>query len=259
MIKLSSEQMKQSGIYRIYHPSTDRSYIGSTVEFNERFNEHIRTLRQGKHHSVRLQNFWNSYGESTFQFEILEVLGRDPEILRATERAWMTKYRSDERDTGFNIATDTTYTRLATYQKGVAGEYFVVSPTGDQVVVKLLSQFCFDNGLDVRAMRKVARGVLSHVKYWRCWKNGEQPTDIPHTTDFVDFMKQKQLAHSTAAITAHNKRMARNWVFVSPSGEYVHTRCLQELCDTHGLDITTLYEVGNGTRVSHRGWSKASV
>jgi group I intron endonuclease len=39
-----------------------------------RKNSHLITLRKGKHHSFKLQNDFNKYGESSFSFEVLEII-----------------------------------------------------------------------------------------------------------------------------------------------------------------------------------------
>lgn len=65
-----------SGIYAIISPSGKR-YIGSAVNFKNRWQEHIRQLRKGIHHSPALQRAFVKYGEVAFQFSILEECARE--------------------------------------------------------------------------------------------------------------------------------------------------------------------------------------
>lgn len=66
--------LSSSGIYAIRNTVNDKFYVGSAVKFSRRKAQHFHLLRNGKHHSIRLQNAWNRYGESNFVFEILECI-----------------------------------------------------------------------------------------------------------------------------------------------------------------------------------------
>ena len=61
----------KSGIYQILNTVNGKRYIGSAVNFKERWSLHLRQLKNDKHHSIALQRAWNKYGESSFKFEIL--------------------------------------------------------------------------------------------------------------------------------------------------------------------------------------------
>lgn len=83
---------KISGIYKIQslsHPQ--RFYIGSSVCLGKRWNHHITDLRKGIHHSKKLQNHFNKYGEADLQFSIL--LGCEKKDLIDTEQYFLDSYR----------------------------------------------------------------------------------------------------------------------------------------------------------------------
>lgn len=64
--------MKISGIYKIESKlKPERIYIGSTININIRWNKHLTDLKKNRHHSIKLQNHYNKYGESDLQFSIL--------------------------------------------------------------------------------------------------------------------------------------------------------------------------------------------
>jgi len=63
----------ESGIYSIKNSINGKVYVGSAVNLNERFKVHQRHLRQGKHHSLKLQQAWRKYGEGSFAFTPLLV------------------------------------------------------------------------------------------------------------------------------------------------------------------------------------------
>ena len=65
--------MKISGIYKIQSTvNSERVYIGSAVNISRRWILHLFDLRHNKHHSPKLQNHFNKYGESDLVFIIVE-------------------------------------------------------------------------------------------------------------------------------------------------------------------------------------------
>lgn len=60
------------GIYKIESINNNKPYIGSSNNIERRWNEHIRQLNKGEHHSIKLQRAWNKYGEDNFVFTIIE-------------------------------------------------------------------------------------------------------------------------------------------------------------------------------------------
>jgi len=62
---------KVSGVYQILNIKTNTRYIGSAADFNKRWSVHKSHLKRNKHHSPKLQNAWNKYGEESFAFQPL--------------------------------------------------------------------------------------------------------------------------------------------------------------------------------------------
>lgn len=71
---------KVSGVYTIINKTTDRLYIGESLDIYRRWHdEHIPQLRKDCHYNKELQKDFNKYGEENFCFEILErYSGNDP-------------------------------------------------------------------------------------------------------------------------------------------------------------------------------------
>lgn len=65
-----------TGVYGIFGPN-DRAYIGSAADIMNRWTYHRCRLRQGRHHSVKLQRAWLKYGLKAFRFEILHTCSTD--------------------------------------------------------------------------------------------------------------------------------------------------------------------------------------
>lgn len=64
---------KISGVYEIKNILNNHRYVGSSININYRFNQHLYYLNKGNHHSAILQRAWNKYGEDKFEFNILEI------------------------------------------------------------------------------------------------------------------------------------------------------------------------------------------
>ncbi len=62
----------KSGIYQIKNIITDKVYIGSAININLRWKEHLNDLKGNKHHSIKLQRSFNIHGIDNFMFEVIE-------------------------------------------------------------------------------------------------------------------------------------------------------------------------------------------
>lgn len=68
-----NNQSKASGVYLIINTVSKKYYIGSAKRFYTRSSQHLRALKNNKHHNQYLQNSFNKYGENSFEFHVLEV------------------------------------------------------------------------------------------------------------------------------------------------------------------------------------------
>ena len=89
-----------SGIYQIYNPINNKRYVGSSINIERRFKQHISDLKANRHHNQHLQNAWNKYGDQ-LKFEVLEYC--EPEYLIETEQYYVDYYNSADRKYGYNI------------------------------------------------------------------------------------------------------------------------------------------------------------
>lgn len=84
---------KISGIYQILNIRTGKSYIGSSVDMNRRWNQHKLELSSNKHSNQKLQRSWNKHGPEAFEFR--KVIECSKEHLIEAEKYWI-KYLSCE-------------------------------------------------------------------------------------------------------------------------------------------------------------------
>jgi group I intron endonuclease len=95
---------RKPGVYAIIHKRSGRVYIGSSgVSIVTRWHQHRSALRRNKHSNERLQNYWNKYGEKSFEFKVIEVV-LSHELLQDREQFWIDHCDSANRNVGFNIA-----------------------------------------------------------------------------------------------------------------------------------------------------------
>lgn len=77
------------GIYTISNEVTGDCYVGSTtVSFHNRRRDHFKNLRKGTHHSRKLQNAFNKYGEASFKFNPIECLDLE-DVIPSLEQYWI--------------------------------------------------------------------------------------------------------------------------------------------------------------------------
>lgn len=77
--------MAESGIYEIVNLVNGKRYVGSTIGFRRRWQDHRSYLRRERHHCQALQRAWLKYGEAAFAFRIIEQCS--PGDLLAREQA----------------------------------------------------------------------------------------------------------------------------------------------------------------------------
>lgn len=82
--------MKKSGVYKITNIINGKLYIGSSNNCKRRLREHFSQLRHNKHFNRKLQFAFNKYGESNFNFDIIEYVKND-DLLLEREQYYLNK------------------------------------------------------------------------------------------------------------------------------------------------------------------------
>lgn len=93
----------KSGIYAIRNLTNQKVYVGSAINYENRWKKHKNSLLNGKHHSRHLQSSWDKYGKDNFIFEILEIV-LEKELLIEAEQKWIDHYKSFDKKFGYNIS-----------------------------------------------------------------------------------------------------------------------------------------------------------
>lgn len=82
----------KSGIYKIVNLVNGKLYIGSAVDLAARWRQHSSKLRNGNHHSIKLQRSWDKHGAESFGFEVVEYAPADSDLVKR-EQVWIDALR----------------------------------------------------------------------------------------------------------------------------------------------------------------------
>src|SRR6266568_207041 len=69
------------GVYKIFFLDPHLFYIGSSVNVRTRCREHLKHLRQGKHHNIHLQRACAIHGMDAIHFEVVEIVERKEDLI----------------------------------------------------------------------------------------------------------------------------------------------------------------------------------
>ncbi|EFM11175.1 hypothetical protein PaecuDRAFT_1621 [Paenibacillus curdlanolyticus YK9] len=105
LVEQYQDRKREMGVYRIVHVTTNRSFIGSSINLDAAWNLQRFGLNMGNHPCVRLQAAWKLDGEAAFRYETVELLKtgddvkydyKDHQLLPEHERRSITKqYKKD--------------------------------------------------------------------------------------------------------------------------------------------------------------------
>jgi len=93
----------KSAIYQIVNTCNQKIYIGSALDYKQRWGQHKRSLRHNQHPNKHLQSAWNKYGEENFRFYVIEYV-KNPNDLLKLEQMWIDASNCCNRDRGYNIS-----------------------------------------------------------------------------------------------------------------------------------------------------------
>lgn len=90
-------------VYRIRNTINNKVYIGSTIDFGRRKNEHLSQLDNGVHINTYLQRAYKKHGKDAFVFDVIEHSLEKGELVKK-EQHYIDLFNSSNSNFGYNIS-----------------------------------------------------------------------------------------------------------------------------------------------------------
>lgn len=239
--------MTGAGVYAIVNHENRKVYIGSTRGFDHRWAQHRSMLCSGVHSNWHLQAAWDKYGQSAFEFGVLEYLG-DPEELHLAEQFWMDVYREEGTEL---------------YNLGLCARRAMLGRTHSDASKRKMSEAHKRDTLSEETLRRMstsAQGRLASEETKRRMSEAQMGHLVSEETrrKIGVAHKGKPLSeeHCRNLSRAHGAQARAYPSFrhlgtgeVIPAGEN-----WSALCREWGLDRSTLRRVAMGRQRQHKGW-----
>lgn len=234
-----------TGIYRIRNKHSDKMYVGSSKNINERWVRHRYKLNKGTHDNRFLQNAWVKYGADAFEFEVIEQC--DSEQLAEREQFWIDRLQVANSAYGYNLSKDTlrpanglkhspeTLIKMSNAQKG--RRHSEATKLQISKRRKGISNWSEEAKLNASLKRR-GRRVSEETR-----------------------QKMIQSALNRSDETEQKRHFARRrtYIITSPDGEMCKVKGLTEFCGQHGLTVSNMVNVASGKLKHHKGWKCRKV
>lgn len=156
-------------IYKITNTKNGKFYIGSTINEKRRKTIHFSKLRKNKHCNPHLQSAWNKYGETSFNFEIIEVCLEGYSDLLILEQRWITQ--TDACNKGYNLNPLVSQPPITKGFKkpksGKNGFGELINPNGEIVKFFGIREFSRQNGLNHVSVSLLIKGKMKNHRGWK--------------------------------------------------------------------------------------------
>lgn len=104
-------------VYLLKNKVTKRIYVGRTCCPQRRYRQHITALKAQRHKNELMQLDFNTYGEETFEMEVVEK--HENVTRKGIEGKWMLKLRTYDRKYGYNYKDPFIWSRHGFYTSNV--------------------------------------------------------------------------------------------------------------------------------------------
>lgn len=235
-MKYTTEELNQTGIYAIINKVNGKKYIGSTAtKFRKRWNQHKHLLRKGNHHSNYLQNSWNKYKESNFEFRIIEIV---------PEEEW----------TDNNYLLDIEQMYLDTFQP----EYNTLPTAGSQLGYKHTEEARRKMSIAQKGnTNKKGKKGVKHTEETKLKMSLSQKGRIINEETKLKMslaqMGKKHLDNSKMKMSISKRPQGYSFIH-RETGEICIFHNLQQFCRERNLSQGNMSSVDRGDRNHHKGW-----
>jgi group I intron endonuclease len=102
ILALYDDQKSKMGVYHILCLVNGKRYLGSTLNFRNRWRGERSCLNKSQRISNRLQKDWDEHGSGAFIWEILEYIYKD-DLLGVIEDEYIARFKSAHPKFGYNL------------------------------------------------------------------------------------------------------------------------------------------------------------
>lgn len=255
------QSMQTSGIYIITNYINGKVYIGSTINFSQRWGRHRHSLRGKTHENSHLQRAWNKYGGSCFAFDILEYLN-DPDELVKAEQFWLDIYRQEDIEfynmgkCAYNARRGRCHSEETKRKMSEAQKGHVVS---DETKRKL-SNAAKDRKMPPASeatRRKLSRALKGHVVSEKTRRKLSKALSGKQNPNYGKPCSEEVKRKISEALKGHSRGAKPYPAFVNhETGEVIPAGVnLTVICQELGLARSHMYAIKHGKRYCHKGWS----
>lgn len=229
--------MDNIGIYCIFfdqHPN--EYYIGCSSNIATRKLNHLYALRRGSHINVKLQNYYNKYGDPNF--EVLTYC--EVSELKDLEETYINEF--DSYKNGLNLTNGR--------ENGGYGEGNNAAKHSEEQYISIL-KYLANTEMTCSAISDltgVSRSIVKSISGGRA--HGYLQEKYP-----VEYQKVLAKKH-----TRDNSAESKGIIYpelLSPDGKTYSVGNIHKFCEEHKLQPQNLHKVLTKQRKSHKGWTLA--
>lgn len=143
-----------SYIYKIENTFNKKFYIGSSVNYKRRWEQHTYSLNKNNHDNIHLQHAWNKYGRDNFKFSIMEECENSDQYTR--EQYYLDTLQPFG-DKGYNMS------RIANGSNGDNADYEIITK------IKELLKQCYSDE-EISKTTGKSEVVIKSIKGLNSWE-----------------------------------------------------------------------------------------
>lgn len=254
-----------AGIYKITNITNNQVYIGESLNIEERWEKHKKNLKDGTHHSYKLQNDYNKFGEDNFTYEIIEELDKEYNtalqnlILLAYEDKYIKQYDSIEN--GYNC--EYTLWKILNKEKSIF-QRMGINEMHLKMLIGVIKNINKNNGVYVLPDNKKSKQIKKSKGINKSKNNIAKElnidtfiidinTDKIVIKDFIDYFRKNGFKIHGAYSSILNKLMDNNILYLdkdnvfTPTKEYKYLE-YEKLIDCNYKNYSKIYILKEGYR-----------
>ena len=214
--------MMLCGIYTITNKIDGKRYIGSSMQIEKRWQQHIYKLKKGNHPNKHLQFAWTKYGSECFCFEVLEecVL----ENLLSLEEKYINSYDFSNL---YNLTLDVYGGGADTLKKpcyllNLKGEiikpYESFSDIARELKIRQITIAMINTGAVIKKMYRVTSVEFynDNKEIIKTWKNVNNIHKSRRKDRLESLPKYEVIKNQNESIITHNKSKIARFLELSP-------------------------------------------